>query len=242
MSKNHVLIVGGSSNIGCEIIRQMAGEDSLFLAHYHCGGARLVALQDEVSAKIVPIQADLSTESGVDSLIEAVVSRCDFPGKIVFVAAPDLVLTRFKDLAWDDFKAQMDMQLFTAFKVLSRFLPEMSKAGEGRVVFILSSYTQGTPPSAMAHYVTAKYALLGLMKSLSSEYAGKKICINSVSPSMIETDYLATIPGKIIEFTAQQHPQKRNGRPSDIAPVVKFLLSDEATFVTGVNIPVTGGA
>jgi len=59
---------------------------------------------------------------------------------------------------------------------------------------------------------------------------------------MIETDFLAKIPEKLIEMTADQHPQKRNGLPTDVAPVVRFLLSDEAGYITGVNIPVTGGA
>ena len=242
MSKNHILIVGASSSIGCEIIRQISDDNTIILAHYRSGKSRLDALQAEVAARIIPIQADLSLEVGIDFLVESVASNCDFPSKIIFIAAPGFELTRFKDLTWADFKEQMDVQLYSAFKILNRFLPEMSQAKQGKVVFVLSSYTLGNPPSAMAHYVTAKYALLGLMKSLASEYAGKKICINAVSPSMIETDFLAQIPEKIVEFTAQQHPQKRNGTPADIAPVVKFLLSEEAGFVTGVNIPVTGGA
>ncbi|MDP1558305.1 MAG: SDR family oxidoreductase [Nitrosomonas sp.] len=241
MSKNYVLVVGASSAIGCEIIRQIAEEDTVILAHYRSGKDPLGALQTEINARIIPIQADLSVEADIDSLIESVLKICAFPHKIIFIAAPDLVLTRFKDLAWADFEVQLKVQLCSAFKILNRFLPEMASAKYGKVVFVLSSYTLGTPPPAMAHYVTAKYALLGLMKSLASEYAGKKIGINAVSPSMIETDFLAQIPGKIVEFTAQQHPLKRNGMPADVAPVVKFLLSDEAEFVTGVNIPVTGG-
>jgi 3-oxoacyl-[acyl-carrier protein] reductase len=134
------------------------------------------------------------------------------------------------------------MQLTTAFILLQSFLPKMAAVKYGKVVFMLTSYTIGIPPSAMAHYVTAKYAMLGLMKSLAAEYAGKQICINAVSPSMIETGFLSQIPEKIVEFTAQQHPQKRNALPSDVVPVIKFLLSDEAGFVTGINIPVTGGA
>lgn len=241
MSKNYVLIVGASSAIGCEIVRQISDADTIILAHYHSGKGRLDALQAEINTRIIPIQADLSLEAGMDSLMASVTSYCAFPHKIIFIASPGLALTRFKDLTWANFKEQMDVQLCSSFKVLNRFLPEMAKAKYGKVVFVLSSYTLGTPPSAMAHYVTAKYALLGFMKSLSSEYAEKNICINAVSPSMLETGFLTQIPEKIVEFTAQQHPLKRNGTPADVAPVVKFLLSEEAGFVTGVNIPVTGG-
>jgi 3-oxoacyl-[acyl-carrier protein] reductase len=242
VNKNHVLVVGASSAIGCEIIRQTSDDNSVFFAHYHSGKDRLDALLTEVNSRIVPIYADLSLEGDIDSLIESVASNVASPQKIIFVAAPALALTRFKDLTWSDFKEQLDVQLYSAFKILNRFLPVMSREKYGKVVFVLSGYTLGTPPSAMAHYVTAKYALLGLMKSLASEYAGKKICINAISPSMVETNFLANIPEKIVEFTAQQHPLKRNGTPADIAPFVKFLLSEDSAFMTGVNIPVTGGA
>lgn len=241
MSNKYVLIVGASSGMGCEVIREMADNDTIFLAHYFSNKESLDALQLEISSKIIPIGANLDSEAGIDRLIDLIALKCDCPGKIIFIAAPGLTLTRFKDLEWGYFKMQMDMQLLTAFKVLQRFLPPMAQSKQGRIVFMLSSYTQGVPPSAMAHYVTAKYAMLGLMKSLSAEYASKNICINAVSPSMVETNFISTIPEKVVEFAAQKHPQKRNGKPADIAPVVKFLLSDEARFITGENIFVTGG-
>jgi 3-oxoacyl-[acyl-carrier protein] reductase len=241
MSKNTVLIVGASSAIGCEIIRQISDDKTLVLAHYYSGEARLAAVQAEVQAKIVPLCADLSTEDGIADLLESVGSHCDFPQKMVFLAAPHLRLVRFKDLMWEDFKHHSDMQLCTAVTILRRFLPQMAMTRYGRVVFMLSSSTLGVPPAAMAHYVTAKYALLGLMRALSSEYAGKHICINGVSPSMVETDFLSEIPEKIVEMSAQEHPLKRNATPTDIAPIVKFLLSEEAGYLTGVNIPVAGG-
>jgi NAD(P)-dependent dehydrogenase (short-subunit alcohol dehydrogenase family) len=199
-------------------------------------------LHSEGLAQIIPIQADLTSKDAVDYLIKTVESICDFPSNIVFIAAPKLVLNRFKDLKIDDFMMQIEMQLYSSIHLLVKFLPAMAKARVGKVVFVLSSYTIGTPPSSLAHYVTAKYALLGLMKSLSSEYAGKQICINAVSPSMIETSFLDQVPEKLIEISAHQHPLKRNGTPKDVAPVVSFLLSDAAGFLTGANIPVTGGA
>ena len=241
MNKIYVLVIGASSAIGCEIIRQISGGHTVIFAHYRQGKDRIEELHSEVTSTIIPIQADLSHQNDIDVLIETVASTCNVLQQIIFIAAPSLVLTRFKELKWTDFKAQIDVQLFSAFEILNRFLPEMSKAKYGKVIFVLTSYTIGKPPSAMAHYVTAKYALLGFMKALSSEYAGKNICINAVSPSMIETNFLEQIPEKLVEFSAQQHPLKRNGIPGDIAPVVKFLLSEGSDFITGVNIPVTGG-
>jgi 3-oxoacyl-[acyl-carrier protein] reductase len=241
MSDNHILIIGASSAIGCEIIRQIAEDSTVIIAHYNSGKQRLDELSREVKGQIVPIQADLESEEGIVALIEAVSSLCDSPGKIVFLAAPRLTMVRFKDLTWPDFKYSADMQLQTAVMLLGRFLPRMAKVEFGRVVFMLSSVTLGVPPANMTHYVAAKYALLGMMKALASEYANRRITVNAVSPSMVETDFLRDIPGKIVELAAQQHPLKRNATPADIAPVVKMLLSDAAGYLTGANIPITGG-
>ena len=241
MSENHILIIGASSAIGCEIIRRIADESTVILAHYHTGRERLEALQSEVHGLIVPIRGDLSSEEGVNVLIETVAFHCHAPRKIVFLAAPRLTMVRFKDLSWQDFRHHSEMQLRTAVMLLGRFLPKMANSGYGRVVFMLSSVTIGVPPATMAHYVTAKHALLGLMRALASEYAAKRITVNAVSPSMVETDFLLDIPEKIVELAAQQHPLKRNAIPADLASVVKMLLSDEAGYLTGANIPITGG-
>jgi len=241
MSENHILIVGASSAMGCEIIRQIADDSTVVIAHYNTGKQRLDELSRQVRGQIVPIQADLESEEGITALIEKVSSLCDAPGKIVFLAAPRLTMVRFKDLSWKDFKYHADMQLQTAVMLLGEFLPKMVKARFGRVVFMLSSVTFGVPPANMSHYVAAKYALLGLMKSLAGEYANRMVTVNAVSPSMVETDFLCDIPEKIVELAAQQHPLNRNASPVDIAPVVKMLLSDSSGYLTGANIPITGG-
>jgi 3-oxoacyl-[acyl-carrier protein] reductase len=98
------------------------------------------------------------------------------------------------------------------------------------------------PPKALAHYTTTKYALLGLMKALAAEYADKHISINAVSPSMTETSFLSGLPVKLIELSAAAHPLKRNASTQDIAPIIKFLLSSDADYIGGANVPVTGGS
>ena len=186
MNKNCILITGASSSIGGAIIRKIADDSTVILAHCHSGLEKLNALKTEVPGKLVPIQADLREESGILALADGVGSHCEAPGKIVFLAAPRLSLARFKSLSWEDFELHHRMPLRTAVTLLGRFLPKMAKSGGGRVVFMLSSVTVGVPPAGMAHYVTAKYALLGLMKALASEYAAKGVTLNAIAPSMME--------------------------------------------------------
>ncbi|HEY9070149.1 MAG TPA: SDR family oxidoreductase [Candidatus Ozemobacteraceae bacterium] len=241
VNSDALLVIGASSSVGKELIRLLAPRESKIFAHFHHDRAELERLQEEFGARLVLVQADLAEEASVDALVERVSSEA-LPRKIVFLAAPPLSLTRFKDLSWGDFQNHIDIQVKAAVRILGCFLPAMTTARYGRVVFMLSSYTLGVPPGALAHYVLGKYAVLGLMKALAAEYAGKNICVNAVSPSMITTDYLANIPEKIVELTAQQHPRKKNALPAEIAPVIAFLLSEGAGYLTGANIPVTGGS
>ena len=241
MSKNHILITGASSAIGCAIIRLIADESTVLLAHYSSNLEALVKLRSEVPGQVIPIQADLSAESGILSLIEAVSSHCEAPGKIILLAAPRLTMVRFKDLGWEDFRSHVEIPLRAAVMILGQFLPKLAKTGYGRVVFMLSSVVLGVPPSAMAHYVVAKYAMLGLMKATAGEFVSKGITVNAVAPSMVETGFLQDIPGKLVEIAAMQHPLKRNATPGDVAPLVKCLISDEMAYLTGVTVPLTGG-
>lgn len=117
-----------------------------------------------------------------------------------------------------------------------------SSGMKGKVVYgMLSSYTIGVPPKARSQYVTVKYALLGLMKALASEYASKRITINCLSPSMVNTKFLSDINERIIEFTAESHPLKRIAEVSDVIPSIMLLLSDDSNYINGINLPISGG-
>ena len=117
----------------------------------------------------------------------------------------------------------------------------MKKNNYGKILTILSSVNIGHPPTHMSSYVTSKYALLGLLKSLAAEYSKYKICINSISPGMINTKFLNEIPKKIFEINSQKVPFGRSVEIKDIIPILDFLMSEKSSFITGVNIPVTGG-
>ena len=93
-----------------------------------------------------------------------------------------------------------------------------------------------------AAYIMAKNAVVGLAKSLAVDYAPNGVTVNCISPSMIETKFLAETSHLIVEQAAQAHPMKRNATVKDVVPAMAFLLSDEAAYITGVNLPITGGS
>jgi 3-oxoacyl-[acyl-carrier protein] reductase len=99
----------------------------------------------------------------------------------------------------------------------------------------------GTPPPSMYAYVTAKEALWGLTKSLSVEYGKYGVTANMVSPSMMLTDMTSEIPNALKKAEAESNPIKRLVEPDEVAKTVAFLCSENASFINGTNIPLTGG-
>jgi 3-oxoacyl-[acyl-carrier protein] reductase len=236
------LITGASSDIGCELIRQLASPDMLILAHHNQSLAKLHTLREGIpELALIPIQADFSLDDDVQRLVSTIQNSCQAPEHIVHLTAPRVEYHRFKESSWEFFQNELDIQLRSIIRILQAFLPLMAKNKKGKVVFVLSSYTLNIPPGALSHYVTAKFALLGLARCLAAEYSAKHININSVSPSMVETAFLQNIPERMVEIAASQSPWQRNATPQDVAGVIRFLLSSQADYLTGVNIPISGG-
>ena len=117
----------------------------------------------------------------------------------------------------------------------------MMKRRRGKIVNIITQYSFGVKPTAMATYVTAKYALVGFSKCLAVELAPFGIQVNMVSPGFTETGLTSHIPESFKQSIAGQTPLKRNTQCADTANAVLYLVSDLSSFVTGVNLPVCGG-
>ena len=241
MSKNIVLVIGASSDIGLDLIKNI-DEDCLILAHYHSSDTKLLDVSKIIDNEIIMLKADLSLENDILSMLNIIENNYGIPNKIIHLAASRVENIRFKDVSWSDFDKDISVSLKSAVLILNRFLPQLAKKKQGKVVLMLSSYVIGVPPKALSHYTTVKYALLGLVKSLASEYASKNIQINAISPSMIETKFLDNINDKFVELSAYSHPLKRNAIVGDVTPVIKMLISNESDYINGINIPVTGGS
>ena len=241
MSKNIILIIGASSDIGLNLIKNISDE-ALIIAHYNSSDENLLELSNNITNELVTLKADLSKEHEIHGFIETVELNYGVPTKIIHLAAPKFENIRFKDIVWDGFQNEMNISLKSIILILNRFLPKMAKLKQGKVVIMLSSVVINVPPKALTQYTTIKYAMLGLVKSLASEYAGKNIQINSVSPSMVETKFLDNINEKLVELTAYSHPLKRNAKIAEITPIIKMLISKESDYMNGVNIPITGGS
>ncbi|MDA7510140.1 SDR family oxidoreductase [Verrucomicrobia bacterium] len=233
------LIIGASSDIGRALLSSLNSSDTHVIAHYNSGRKKLDEIASAFTGTLSLVGADLSSEAETRRLINEI--RNETISKVIFLSAPRVAGTRFKSLLWEQFEQQLSVQLRASVMILKALLPSMAKRKQGKVVFMSTSYTHGVPPSYLAHYISAKYALLGLAKALAAEYATKNIQINSVAPSMVETGYLEALDDRIVEMNAESHPLKRNAVPDDIIPLIRFLTSSGSDYMNGVNIPVAGG-
>ena len=247
MSHNCVLVTGASSDIGVDLVHRLAVDGARrILCHYHSGEARVSQLQQELGPVIVPLKADLSSALAVESLLELLRREEVTPTAFVHLPASKLTYERFRKVDLALLERDWQIQVTSLMKILQAILPR-HKPRDGvqqrvSVVLVLSSVTLGIPPKYLSAYTVVKYAQLGLMRALAAEYAEYGVSVNAVSPSMVDTQLLSEVPRHLVEMSATQHPMGRNGSVPEVTAAIAYLLSPSAAFVSGANIPVTGGS
>lgn len=236
------LITGATSDLGFELIKTVAKAGDKFLLQGFGDETALKAFCEENSIDYTYFDVNLSDSEATDKFVEDIKNTGLTPTHFVHLPALRVVNTKFKSFDEERFMADMNVQVMSAVKICKYIMPKMAKAKFGRVLFMATSYVLANPPKNTGAYIMAKNAIVGLMKSLASDYVANGITVNSVSPSMIETKFLAETSHLIVEAAANDHPMKRNAQVNDVVPAMAFLLSEEARFITGVNLPITGGS
>ena len=234
-----LLVIGGSSDIGMGTVRQIGMEYDKVIVHYNHMNDELRALEKELGA--VCVQADLSDEAQTRKMADTIRQMDIVPSHILHLPAPPCVNQKFHKIKWDVFRQEMDISLRSLVYISQEFLPLMAKQHYGRLVVMLSFVVNGMPPAYCSNYVVTKYALLGLVKALAAEYAGKGITVNGISPSWVMTKYISNQPEILIAQNAERSPIGRNLEVSDVVPAIKYLFSDGAMCINGQNISITCG-
>lgn len=236
-----LLVIGGSSDIGMETIRQMHMDYDKVIVHYNHMSENLAALKSEVGESMACVQADLSDEGQTRRMVESIMGMDALPDHILHLPAPQCYNQKFHKIKWEAFQKELDISLRSLVCVAQAFLPMMARQKYGRVAVMLSFVVNGRAPGYCANYVTTKYALLGLVKSLATEYADKGITVNGVSPSWVMTKFISNQPEILIEQNAKKNPLGHNLEAADIVPAIRYLFSDGAACVNGENISITCG-
>ena len=225
----NILLIGAGSGIGLRIAQLLAPESSLYIATRSMN-AELEAL--EVPVQLLTIGA--APVTGTLEVPEMLHGLVYCPGSIN--QKPFLRLTP------QDFIADFEQNVVGAVNVIHAALPAMKKAdGASIVLFSTVAAKRGMPFHGTV--AASKSAVEGLAKSLAAEYSSAKIRVNVVAPSLTDTDLAANLLSTDDKRAAgaKRHPLQRVGTPDDSAQMVRFLLSDASSWMTGNVIGVDGG-
>ena len=140
----------------------------------------------------------------------------------------------------EDWTGVMDVNLSGTFRMTNSVLEHMIAQGSGRIVNISSVIGQ-TGNIGQANYAASKAGLIGFTKSLALETAQRGITVNAVAPGFIATEMVGAIPKEILDKIVERIPQRRLGKPEEVARVVRFLLEDESSYITGAVFNINGG-
>jgi 3-oxoacyl-[acyl-carrier protein] reductase len=233
------LVTGGGRNIGRAIALELGsfGFDVGLLVRSDLDAAEGVA--EEVRAlgrRSVALAADVRDAAAVTTMADRVRSELGPPTVLVNGAALRKE-TPFLEMSHDEWREIIDIVVDGAFVCSREVLPDMLAAGWGRIVMI-GGLSGQTGAAQRAHVVTAKAAVVGLTKALALEFAESNITVNAVSPGMIDTVRAGAEPKHHGE---RRIPVGRLGKPQEVAAAVRFLVSDEAAFITGQTVNVNGG-
>lgn len=139
----------------------------------------------------------------------------------------------------DQFDSTVQVSLYGAFYCVQQVINGMREQGWGRIISMSSLAFRGNV--GQLNYSAAKAGIIGLTKTLAMELGPKNITVNCVAPGMINTDIIKTVPEKTLQTMVSQVPMRRVGEPEEVADLVTFLASNQASYISGQCIKITGG-
>lgn len=242
MDKRVALVVGGGGGIGSSVAKSLVADGMQVCATYFHRKEKIDDLLVECGEdNILGFECDMTDEARVREVVADVLSRYEKIDIVVFSISPSLKHGRILDLEWDDFEKHVSLQIKSVLFVLKSLDEQIRLKKKTKFIIVLSEYCIGSPPKGLSHYITSKYAVMGLSKTMAVELAQYGCTVNMVTPGMVSTSLLENLPPKLIEITENQNPLKRIACPDDVSNVVSFLASEKSDYLNGVNITVNGG-
>ena len=236
------LVTGGSGGIGTEVAAKLSEAFSLVI---------VVDIKDDISdhakalsekfgRKFTGIKADVSSFESCTQLGKDVNRITEGHGIDALVnnagITRDSMFGRMDYQLWD---SVIKVDLYSMFNVTRQFSEKMKERGYGRIINVSSISWRGNV--GQANYASAKAGVVGFTNALSREFARYNVTVNAISPGLVDTEILKSIPEKIMKDLIEKIPMKRLAKPEEVADLVAFLASEKASYITGETININGG-
>ena len=241
--KHTVLITGSSRGIGAGIARRFAEEGHRVVIHYREQEAQARALYNELAQagySVLLVSGDITDENQCKGIAASVRAKFGFIDVLVNNAGIALPTQLVTDTSLADWRRVMDTNVTGMFLLTNAVLPEMVSQKRGAIVNI-SSMWGVIGGSCEVAYSASKAAVIGYTKALAKEVAPSGIRVNCVAPGFVLTDMTRCFDESVIADICEETPLLRAGTPEDIASAVRFLASEDASFITGQVLCVDGG-
>lgn len=243
MRKRVILVTGASRGIGAATARLLGKQGAAVAVNYLRSEQGARAVSDDIRAnggRSIIVKADVRDEEQVRAMVGEVTREFGPVDTLVVNASIDFPIRPFVEYGWADFQAKLNGEMAAAFYCCKAVVGPMLERRYGCIVAISSGLSR-QPGEGFCAHSAAKAGLDGFMRSLALELGPRGIRVNVVAPGLTDTDATAIIPLAHKEAMAKGTPLRRIGQPEDVAGAVLMLVSDEARFLTGLYVPVSGG-
>jgi 3-oxoacyl-[acyl-carrier protein] reductase len=235
-------ITGATRGIGRQVAITLAKEGYNIAINYRKENDDLEEIRKAIeneNVEFLAVKGDVSSFTDCEQIVESIIEKFERIDVLVNNAGitKDNLLLRMKP---EDFYDVINVNLLGTFNVTKNVIPYMLKKRCGRIVNV-SSVVGISGNAGQTNYSASKAGIIGFTKSLAKEVASRNICVNAIAPGFIETSMTDVLSDEVKEKISTQIPLKRMGNVDDVANVVKFLVSDESSYITGQVINIDGG-
>lgn len=243
MKRDTVLITGSSRGIGSAIAKALAKENYNIVINYKENEIEAKKVFEEIktyNSNVLMIQADIRKTTEVENMFNEI--EKNFENVDILINNAGIASVRFfQDITEEEWEDIFNVNVHGSYRCIKRAIPSMINNRYGKIIGI-SSIWGVTGGALEAHYSATKGAIISMNKALAKELGYSGITVNTVAPGGVNTDMLKDIPKKSIDEYCSEFPLQRLAKPEEIANVVKFLISKEASYITGHVLNVNGGA